>query len=215
VGPAPDAAADPGRDAAAAPDAGASPDSGGAADLAALPDAAADMAGPDTQVATAANSRYSFETSLQGWKDQHFDYFGQPATKVVRSTARAWDGLYGIEIALRTTASYRTPEIGVAASFGTQLRAGSVISYHLWFPADGSIEGVQPYVFYYRAGASAPDFGGIDPILFADSLNPGGWTTVTFKVPADVDVRGVTEVGLEWRTNGARSVNVYLDAVTW
>jgi hypothetical protein len=162
-----------------------------------------------------ATARYSFESSVQGWQDQHYDYFQQVASRVVRSTAMSFDGIASIAITLKTTASYHTPEIGVAQSFGAALPGGTVITYHLWFPAGSAIEGVQPYLFYFRPGAAAAVFAGIDPIIYATELNAGGWSTITHRVPADVDSRGVIEVGLEWRTNGAQTVTVYMDAITW
>jgi hypothetical protein len=161
--------------------------------------------------------RFSFESSTQGWQDQHAAYFGQPVAPVTRVTSPTFEGAHSIAIALQTVnnsmGNYRT-EVGVTQSLG-QLRAGTVITYHIWFPDNGSIEGVQPYVFYFRPGDSAPVFAGITPILFSDSLNQGDWTTVTHRVPGDVDGRGVTEVGLEWRTNGPQTVTVYMDAITW
>jgi hypothetical protein len=169
----------------------------------------------DLSSAPVSASRYSFESSTQQWQDQHAGYFGQPVTPVTRVTSPTFEGAYSIAIAVHTTGTYHTPEIGVTDALGSQLRAGTVITYHIWFPDNGTIEGVQPYVFYNRAGATAPVFAGIDPILFSDGLNPGAWSTVTHKVPDDVDGRGVTEVGLEWRTNGPQTVTVYMDAITW
>jgi hypothetical protein len=163
-----------------------------------------------------ATALFSFESSVQGWKDQHYDFFGKPAARVTRSTVRAHDGVSALEIGLVTSGTYHTPEIGVMSDdFPARIGPGAVITYHVWLPPGGQLEGVQPYVTYYRAGSTAPVWGGIDPILFASSLAAGGWTTVTHRVPMDVDSRGVVEVGMEWRTNGPQSVTVYLDAVTW
>jgi hypothetical protein len=194
--------------------------------------AAVDLAGPaDRSPADAAcpdcadgapdgpapvTSLYPFESAVQGWKDQHYDFFGKPAARVTRSTAHAYDGVSALEIALVTSGTYHTPEIGVtSADFVARIGPGTVITYHVWLPPGGQLEGVQPYVNYYRAGSAAPVWGGIDPILFASNLTAGGWATVTHRVPMDVDARGVVEVGMEWRTNGPQSVTVYLDAVTW
>jgi hypothetical protein len=207
--------------ASSSPGPGATPDASGATDARdgasdARDDSRSDLA--DAMDGPASATRFSFESSTQGWQDQHAAYFGQPVAPVTRVMSQTFDGAYSIAIALQTMnntmGNYRT-EVGVTQNLGSQLRAGTVITYHIWFPDNGTIEGVQPYVFYFRPGESAPVFAGIMPILFSDSLNQADWTTVTHRVPADVDGRGVTEVGLEWRTNGPQTVTVYMDAITW
>jgi hypothetical protein len=209
ITPAPDAAAPD----AAAPDA-AAPD-------AAAPDTAVPEAPPPQDAALdpaadgAAPPLYSFEASVQGWQDQHADFFAQPPAQVTRTASPTFEGGYSLALTLHTSGTYRTPEIGVADTFGDKLKAGTVITYHVWFPRGGAIEGVQPYVFYYRQGVALAQFGGVDPIIYAANLNAGGWSTVTHRVPADVDSRGVIEVGLEWRTNGPQTVTVFMDAITW
>jgi hypothetical protein len=174
-------------------------------------DSRSDLA--DSRGGPMPSPRYSFESSTQGWQDQHGSYFGQADNAVSRARSPTFDGAYSLAIELRTTGMFRT-EVGVTQSL-SGLRAGTVITYHIWFPNDGTIEGVQPYVFYFHDDVSAPVFAGTMPILYPASLNPGGWTTVTHRVPSDVDGRGVTEVGFEWRTNGPQIVTVFMDAITW
>jgi hypothetical protein len=173
-----------------------------------LPDAAT----PEAAGAPAGAPRYPFESSAQGWQDLRDTYYHQPTTPVVRSTARAFEGQASLEISIDTMNGYTTPTIGVRIS--EALAAGTRITYHLWFPAGGAIEAVQPYVFYDKRGFKTPQWGGIDPVLFTSTLTPGAWNTVTHVVPDDI-VGDVVEVGLEWRTSGNQRVKVYLDAVTW
>ena len=183
-----------------------------------LVDGASDGAASDTPDGAApVTSRYHFESSAQGWTDLRFGYYGAPRTSVVRSAGRAWDGQYALEIALETTASYTSPTIGVAEAFGSRLPAGTRITFRVWFPAGDAIEFLQPFVIYYRPGDrdGVPVWGGPSSPLFASSLVAGQWNTITHRVPADVDSRGVVELGIEWNTRGARNVTVYLDAVTW
>jgi hypothetical protein len=215
--------------AAAIPDAGLSPDHAVspevAADAVALspdvgspgpdlasPDTAGDLAADRPADAPAGASRYGFETSAEGWHDLRDAFYHQPTTAVARSTAHAFEGQSALEISVDTMNGYTTPTIGVMIS--QAIPAGTRITYHLWFPGNGSIEAVQPYVLYDKRGSNIPQWGGIDPVLSTSALTPNAWNTVTHVVPDDI-VGKVYEVGMEWRTFGNQRVKVYMDAVTW
>lgn len=182
------------------------------------PDAARDVAAqpedapPPADAPATGRPRYDFETSTQGWRDLRDTFYHQPTTPVARSTARAWQGQASLEISIDTMNNYTTPTIGVMID--EPLPAGTRITYHLWFPGNGSIEAVQPYVLYQKRGYSIPQWGGIDPVLFTTQLTPDAWNTVTHVVPADI-AGNVLEVGMEWRTFGNQRVKVYMDAISW
>jgi hypothetical protein len=183
------------------------------------PDAGSDLApdvgptgvSPDASISP-PTLRYTFETSTQGWTDLRFDYYKRPRTSVVRSTTRAQQGRYALEIGIDTMHNYTTPTIGVVVN--QQIPAGTTITYQIWFPAGGAIQAVQPYVLYYRPGNVEPRWGG-DNVIPTKDLQPAKWNRITHQVPADVDARGVVEVGMEWRTSGNQQVKVYMDAIAW
>jgi serine/threonine protein kinase len=158
--------------------------------------------------------RYTFENALQGWMDLRYEYYLAARTRVRPSTARALEGRHALEIQIRTTTEYTTPTIGVYEQFLDRLPAGTEITYHVWFPRAEPFEGIQPYVLYHRNLDPDPIWGaqGILPI---SSLRPGQWNAVKLRVPADVGPDGVIEVGMEWRTNGAQTETVYMDAISW
>jgi hypothetical protein len=195
---------------------------GGLADAAAIIDAGgpADAGAPDAPLSidadtVAGGARYSFETSLQGWTDLRYQFYGVSETVLARSTAHAFEGTYALAIPMDTTTTKTSmPTIGVSQHF-TDLPAGTVITYHLWLPAGAPLTYVQPYVLYYRGNTGQPVWGGIDPPLFPANLKLGGWNTITHRVPSDVDARGVLEVGMEFQLAGQQKLTVYLDAVDW
>jgi hypothetical protein len=158
--------------------------------------------------------RYTFENSLQGWMDLRYEHYRAMRTRVRPSAERAVEGDQAMEIRLRTTDQYTTPTIGVYEQFLDRLPPGTVIRYRVWFPRTEALEGVQPFVLYHRGEEIEPRWGsqGIIPV---SRLRAGEWNEVEVRVPDDVGPDGVIEVGVEWRTRGAQTETVYLDAVSW
>ena len=188
-------------------------------DVAPPVDLAVDVA-PDAP--RAPTSRFNFETSTQNWRDLRPGTREFPPT-VTRMTAPApaWDGQWSLGIAMRsgtsTTLASAHRIIGVQQEFRSQLPANTTISYRLWLPAGDALYYVQPFVLYYKAADADgnPQWGGIDPPLFAADLARGQWVTITHRVPSNADSRGVVELGLEFVLRPSRTLTVYLDGVHW
>ncbi len=193
-------------------------------DMAPLPpDAPPDVVLPiDLPAADArpVNTRYNFEASTQGWADLRG---GTTPPVVTRSTAPApaWDGLSSLAIDMRSgtstsdTSTHRT--VGIAQEFRQQLPANTQITFRVFLPAGDALEYLQQFVLYYKpADADGnPQWGGINPPLFAADLPRGQWITITHRVPANADSRGVVEVGFEFVMRPSRSMTVYIDGVNW
>ena len=161
---------------------------------------------------------FSFEGSTEEWIDLRWDWFKPNAKEMTlrTSTLEHLLGTQSVEIPLVHDGSMNWPTVGIRKKYLNQLPPGTVITYHVWFPSNGSITGVQPYVLYYRPTDpdSDPQWSGVT-IYEVPALKPG-WNVITHQVPVGMDpVRGVSEVGMEWRTNGAQTVKVYMDDIYW
>jgi hypothetical protein len=180
---------------------------------------AADRA-PDA--ARPATSRFNFETSVQGWGDLRPGTRDFPTTSTrVTAPAPAWDGQWSVAIAMRsgTTTSLASTHriIGVSQEFRSQLPANTTITYWLYLPAGDALDFIQPFVLYYKAADADgnPQWGGVDPPLFATNLVRGDWVMITHRVPSTADSRGVVEVGLEFVLRPSRTLTVHLDGIHW
>lgn len=224
-----------GTDAAAPRDVGAAND-GGSADTAARPDPnpdlapAPDMAPPpflDWPPAGSKNS-FSFESSVEGWVDLRWDHYHVSEIFPTTSTAHPWHGNRSLAVPLDTRSWKDTykPTIGIRrASFGASPPANTLITYQIWVPEGTQLHYAQPYVFYHQPGHADNDLSwGSDsevylakdcPAQFPKCLPHAQWTTITVRVPGDVDSRGVEEVGIEWETDGVQNFTVYVDGVSW
>jgi hypothetical protein len=180
----------------------------------------ADTASPPADVHPPTTVDYTFEGSPDGWVDLRWDWFTPKATQMIlrASTVEHLQGTQSLEIPINHNGSMDWPTVGIRKMFMDQLPPGATITYHIWFPDNGSIFGVQPYVLFYRVTDldQNPRWGGVQNIIVSPAITPGQWSTVTHRVPDDMDTtRGVQEVGMEWRTNGAKTVKVYMDDIYW
>ena len=174
-----------------------------------------------TDAPRAPTSRYNFEASAQNWVDLRPGREFPTTLTRVTAPAPAWDGQWAMAITMRsgtdTTHDSVHRIIGIAQAFGSQLPANRSISYRIYLPAGDALNYVQPFVLYYKpADADGdPQWGGIDPPLFAASLARGQWVPIPHRVPSNADSRGVVEVGLEFVLRPSRTLTVYLDGVDW
>ena len=139
----------------------------------------------------------------------------------VTAPAPAWDGQYALAVNLRSSASASDDSthkiLGLQQEFRQQLPANTLITFQLWLPAGDAIEYVQPFVLYYKAGDADgnPQWAGFDPPLFPENLPRGEFRTITHRVPANCDSRGVVELGFEFVLRPSRTATVYIDGVHW
>jgi hypothetical protein len=177
-------------------------------------DAGTDVAaGPRPRDTTPAKVRFDFENGTQEWKDIRFDFFGQTTPVAVESLSDfAYEGAHSLKLAITTRPGYDNPTVGIQRVFDAELAAGTVITYWVWIPADGSLDGVQPFTIYFKQGAG-PDWSG-NKVYMKDELQPGQWNELTHRLPDDLVAPGVVELGLELRTVGPGvTTTVYVDDV--
>jgi hypothetical protein len=164
-------------------------------------------------------AEYNFETGTQGWKDIRHGYYKVREIPVEPTTER-FAGKGGIKISLDLTmapAILGFPNeqyqryIGIFRNFGSALPPGRVVTMRFWFPT-GGISYVQPFVIYDDTSGRSRWFSNRQgDVYFASSLRPGEWNTLTVVVPSDS--REVTQLGMQWATEGARNVTVYMDSI--
>ena len=137
---------------------------------------------------------YDFEDgSLDGWS---VDY--GPMTLANSSTV-AFSGSHSL--ALKLTGKGNPAAMSPAGPAG--IAAGTVLTYHLFEPAGLAVR------------ASLYAVNGSWGYSFASSvaLNSGGWTTLTYSVPALVN--GLRYIGIEIENGGGATGTLYLDAIGW
>jgi hypothetical protein len=221
----------PGGDAISAMEAGADlaePSDLGAADDAARPDGAVDASGdgggsplPTAWPPAGSVASYSFETSVDGWADVRWEFYGTNPLPVRSSTAVGGaQGTHALEMDIPASRSDYRPTFAIdTTAIGDSLHANGLITYYLWFPKGTKLFAIQPYVFYHRVGEVDLKWGGLDELILTDTLVPERWNKITHRVPADLDTgpkKGVEEVGIEWNLDpGGQPFKIYLDAVSW
>lgn len=144
--------------------------------------------------------RYNFESSTQSWT------YGSNATGVAQSTTQAYYGTHSLQLNLSGTNGQGTAKI---FSPPPVIAAGTVVSFRFWFPNNGSILAVQPYVQQGAAGSYAftSSYWG------TGGLSAGNWNTVTVTVPANS--AGIGEIGIQFFLNGTVTTTAYVDAIEW
>jgi hypothetical protein len=164
-----------------------------------------------------ATTRYNFEVSLQNWGDLRPGRPTPPVVSRVTAPAPAWDGQYALAVNLSSNATSTHSIVGIAQEFRSQLPPNTTIRFRLWLPAGDALEYLQPFVLYYKAtdADGHPLWAGFDPPLFTADLARQQWISITHRVPANADSRGVVELGLEFVMRQSRSATVYVDGVDW
>ena len=159
-------------------------------------------------------AQYNFETTAQGWAT-----LGS-WTGFARSTAQRFAGLASIGGTVTYTpgTGIATQELFVLPTAGTGPVANSVVTFHVFLPANAGpasapvVGAVQPYL----QDSAAPIPGFFPAYTAANLLTFGGWTTITFTLPATI-VPPVTRIAVQILTSGARAFTggIYVDSISW
>jgi hypothetical protein len=121
------------------------------------------------------------------------------AVTVANSTAQAFSGKHSLALTLTGAGNP-----GVMSPSGlTGITTGTVLTYHVYEPASVSLQAD----LYAVDGNWNYDFSG------ALKLTPGGWSTLTFKVPTLTG--GLRYIGIEIENGGGAKTTLYLDAIGW
>jgi hypothetical protein len=89
---------------------------------------------------------------------------------------------------------------------------GTIVTFHLYFPTNASVDWVMPYV--QQGAASVPT-----AYLWTGAYTPavdfvlGVWNTIPVQLP--IPATAVFGLGVQFHTAGAWTGSVYVDSVGW
>jgi hypothetical protein len=153
---------------------------------------------PTTPPPATDTSDYNFEGDAQGWTRS-----GAPITSTSRSTAQKFAGASSLAVAINGSGS---PMVSVA---NPAPKAGQVVTFHIYLPADAKISAVQPFVLQNAAG-NWKWTGNWQPI---SALRLGAWNTLTVTVPSNASL--LASLGVSFTTSGTYAGTVYVDSVNF
>ncbi|MEP7051520.1 MAG: CARDB domain-containing protein [Pseudomonadota bacterium] len=152
----------------------------------------------NTLNATMTVPRYNFESSTQGWTN------AESSTTSAQSTTQAYFGTHSLQVNFSGAINYGTPQL-ISPSAGP----GTVVTYRVWVPSNGSITSIQPYVQQNAAGGYT--FTGNYKALA--NLSAGNWNTLTVTVPSNATP--LLGIGVQFNLNGNVATTAYIDGIDW
>jgi hypothetical protein len=154
-------------------------------------------------------AQYNFEGSAQGWAPQGGFTAATPMTAVRFAGASS----LGATLTYAPASGEMSQELFVLPAAGTGPVAGSVVTFHVFVPANatGAIPWVQPYV---QDSANPQAF--INKYTGADVLVYGGWNTIIVPVPTNI-VPPIAKIAVQVHTAGAVAFTntLYVDSISW
>jgi hypothetical protein len=147
-----------------------------------------------------AFTHYGFEQDSGGWGGDSWNGLQVGLSSYVHYGPTGTQAL-----AVRMSADPTKAYSGVGTFYGlTNLDAGTVVTFYVHSAGDTNAVKVQPYV---KNGSWAATFG---PTV---NLTGNGWQTVTYAVPASVDV--VKAIGIHFINEQHQTGYVHVDEIRW
>jgi hypothetical protein len=150
-------------------------------------------------------AQYNFETSTQGWA---MTSGAGVFTSIARSTVLRFAGMSSLEGVL-TTVGNETFQLLITPP---NIAPGTIVTFHVYFPINASVDWVMPYVQQGAASVPTAYFwtGAFTP---AGNFVLGAWNTIAVQVP--VPATALFNLGVQFHTAGPWTGSVYVDSVGW
>jgi hypothetical protein len=150
-------------------------------------------------------AQYNFETSTQGWA---MSAGAGVFTSITRSTVLRFAGMSSLEGALTTVGN----EVFQLLITPPAIAPGTVVTFHVFFPTNASVDWVMPYV--QQGATSVPTaYLWTGAYTAAADFVLGAWNTIPVQVPNPATA--VFSLGVQFHTAGPWTGSVYVDSVGW
>ncbi|MBC7983015.1 MAG: hypothetical protein H7Y02_04085 [Candidatus Obscuribacterales bacterium] len=151
---------------------------------------------PDSVTNQTDSAHYHFEYTTHSWYNE-----GQPIASITSSTTQKFAGSASLAVQFNGSGF-----VSVGAMY-PPLLAGKTVAFHLYLPANATIDWVQPFVLEDYAGGWA--WHGNWQLV--SNLQRGAWNTITVNVPASA--QPAWRLGVEFYTSQPYNGTVFIDSV--